>query len=107
MDLEPNLPIDAMGPKGRGCHELAKRAGQTYAEMAVTPPVAAYIGFIHGLEIGLALQATEPDWAREALEQLLAHGYRRHGGDDPAHARQNLLRDVGALKAAALQYGDS
>lgn len=62
-----DLTIDAMGPRGRAVHEFGTMACET---LATDPDLGLiqklHTAFMYGFEAGLALQAMDPDWTRDA-----------------------------------------
>jgi hypothetical protein len=79
----------------------AKRIAQ--AEGA-EPENAAYVGYLFGLELGLALAQTDLDWAKGAHEELTEFNVAL-GHDDRRTRRRSLLTEANAIIRATARRG--
>ena len=83
--------------KATALHVQGLREARRIAQAdGVQPEAAAYVGYMFGLELGLALAQIDPAWARAAHDELTAFNLAV-GHDDRRTRRRSLLTAATAI----------
>ena len=101
-----DVPGDGVGPRGRALRDFAWLvAAELHNDPELSRRQQLHTAFTWGLELGLALQASDPAWTRDALAQF--HRWQeQRWGEDAQREREELLRDTRLLRDLARRHGD-